>query len=92
MALPALTFCSKNNSQDMILECKYGLECKPCKVNNLTNVLRLVWTVNFEEDLLASGSWDKTIKLWSTKTGGYIDTLKGQEVRAVAFTSDGILA
>ena len=40
---------------------------------------------------LASGSWDKTIKLWDTVTGKELLTLKGhtKEVFSIAFSPDG---
>ncbi|MGB3651251.1 MAG: hypothetical protein WBA41_08575, partial [Rivularia sp. (in: cyanobacteria)] len=42
---------------------------------------------------LASGSWDKTIKLWDTNTGQRISTLRGhsQRVWSVAFGSDSTI-
>ncbi|MBW4621930.1 MAG: serine/threonine protein kinase [Cyanosarcina radialis HA8281-LM2] len=41
--------------------------------------------------ILASGSWDKTIKLWDVETGEEICTLKGHQlqVSAVAFSPNG---
>ncbi|RDW85905.1 hypothetical protein BP5796_04230 [Coleophoma crateriformis] len=54
-----------------------------------------VWTVAFSSDgqLLASGSFDNTIKLWDPQTGTCLRTLQGHQglVRAVAFSSDGQL-
>jgi COMPASS component SWD3 len=43
--------------------------------------------------LLASGSDDKTIKLWDVATGQEVRTLKGHTdwVRSVAFSPDGKL-
>jgi WD40 repeat protein len=43
--------------------------------------------------LLASGSDDKTIKLWDVATGQEVRTLKGHtwEVTSVAFSPDGRL-
>ena len=41
-------------------------------------------------ELIASASWDKTIKLWNRSTGKLIDTLKHEEgVNAIAFSRDG---
>jgi WD40 repeat protein len=41
--------------------------------------------------ILASGSWDKTIKMWDVETGEEICTLKGHQlqVSAVAFSPNG---
>ena len=40
---------------------------------------------------LASGSGDKTVKLWDSQSGGFLQTLKGHTsgVNAVAFSPDG---
>jgi WD40 repeat protein len=49
--------------------------------------------VAFSSDgqILASGSNDHTIKLWDTKTGAELQTLKGHVdwVRSVAYSNDG---
>lgn len=41
--------------------------------------------------LLASGSWDRTIRLWEVETGKLLATLEGHTdfVRDLVFTSDG---
>jgi WD40 repeat protein len=52
-----------------------------------------VWSVAFSADgaRLASGSYDRTVRLWRTNTGALIQTLTGhsEAVVAVAFSSDG---
>lgn len=54
-----------------------------------------IWSVAFSPNgkLLASGSADKTIKLWDTATGKVTATLLGHDddVYAVAFSPDGSL-
>ena len=52
-----------------------------------------VWSVAFSPDgtRLATGSGDKTIKLWDTTTGQEVQTLSGHtaSVTSVAFSPDG---
>jgi len=54
-----------------------------------------VWSVAFSPDgkLLASGSWDETIKLWEVATGREVRTLEGHTgwINSVAFSPDGKL-
>ena len=42
---------------------------------------------------LASGSWDKTVRLWEVATGTLVRTLEGHtgQVNIVAFSPDGHL-
>ena len=42
--------------------------------------------------LQASGSWDKTVKLWNSRNGRLLHTLSGHTgwVQALAFSNDGI--
>ena len=66
---------------------------------NFTNIKTLkghsdyVRSVAFSPDgnIIASGSVDKTIKLWETRTGSLIKTLEGHsyDVESVAFSPDG---
>ncbi len=55
--------------------------------------LSSVYSVTFSPDgkMLASGSKDKTIKLWNPKTGQEIRTLRGHasQILSVAFSPDG---
>jgi len=54
-----------------------------------------VWSVSFDrEGLLASESWDGTIKLWNTASGECFRTLNGHEsyVLSVSFDREGFLA
>jgi WD40 repeat protein len=61
----------------------------------LTGHTSSVWSVAFSPDgkLLASGSVDKTIKLWDVATGREVRTLSGHTswVTSVAFSPDGRL-
>ena len=54
---------------------------------------RAVYSICFSPDgkILASGSWDKTIKLWDVVTGKNTATLSGhtERVEAIAFSPDG---
>jgi WD40 repeat protein len=54
-----------------------------------------VWSVAFSPDgqLLASGSQDKTVKLWEVKTGTLLHTLQGHDaaVFSIAFSPNGRL-
>ncbi|WGV24023.1 hypothetical protein [Halotia branconii] len=61
--------------------------------NRLEGHNRDVWSVSFSPDgkTLASGSYDKTIKLWNLETGKQIRTLSGHDnfVISVSFSPDG---
>jgi WD40 repeat protein len=54
-----------------------------------------IWTVAFNNDnLLASGSSDKSIRIWDVNTGNCLTILKGHlsYVRSVVFNKVGLLA
>ncbi|NEQ68332.1 MAG: hypothetical protein F6J86_28865 [Symploca sp. SIO1B1] len=68
-------------------------ETEPKFRNNLIYKDLLINSVSFSPDgnILATGSSDKTIKLWDIETGQEIRTLRGhnQEVNSVSFNPDG---
>ena len=69
------------------------MKTKQVKVE-LTGHIRTIWSVAFNHDgtILASGSDDTTIKLWSIKTLKTIAVLKGRDmVRSVVFNNTGTL-
>jgi WD40 repeat protein len=53
----------------------------------------VVSSVAVHGDLVASGNWDKTVKLWDAGTGRLLRTLTGHQgdVNALAFSPDGKL-
>jgi len=66
---------------------------KPREVDNLQGHEGDVLSVSFAPDghLLASGSWDKTLRLWEVSTGKNIVEHSFKDlVRSVAFSPDGI--
>jgi WD domain, G-beta repeat len=65
--------------------CEYTLPGHSSFVNSLA--------ISPAGDILASGSWDKTIKVWELETGELLGTLTGHSdrVNSVAISSDGKL-
>ncbi|MDH6101696.1 hypothetical protein NWP18_04280 [Chrysosporum ovalisporum ANA283AFssAo] len=62
-------------------------------LHTLSGDSSLVTSVAYSNDgqTLASGSWDKTIKIWNVNTGQLLQTLSGHSdwVWSVAYSSDG---
>ena len=60
-------------------------------IHKLTDHTRSVWCVRFSPDgaLLATGSWDGTLRLWEAATGAALVKRKCNNVRALAFSPDG---
>ena len=65
------------------------------EVNLLTGHKSFVTFVAFSPDgtMLASGSWDTTIRLWDVRTGKVIHTLEGHtdSVKSIVFSPDGLM-
>ena len=62
------------------------------EVNYRVNQRNNVFTISFTETLQASGSWDKSVKLWNPRTGKLIHSMTGHTgwVQALSFSNDGI--
>jgi hypothetical protein len=75
---------------DSLLE---GLLFKVAEKNRLQGHKGSVNSVSYSPDgkTLASGSFDKTVKLWEVETGKLLQTLKGHEgfVNSVSYSPDG---
>lgn len=63
------------------------------EIDLLTGHTDSVYTIAYSRDgrMLASGSWDNTIRLWDGQTGLLIETLEGHtdKVNCVVFSGDG---
>jgi len=71
----------------------YRLTNRPRPLPTLKGHTDVVHSVSFSPDgqILASGSWDDTIKLWRVSDGSLIGTLEGHTlgVNSVSFSPDG---
>ena len=65
----------------------------PSNTRQLRGHINFVYAVTFSPDgqRLATGGWDKTIRIWEAATGKLLDTLNGHHgfVRGLAFSHDG---
>lgn len=81
-----------SQTQNILNQCQEGINWKNPQVTTLTGHTDSVGAVAFSSDgkNLASGSKDKTIKIWELATGKIIHTLEGDKspVWAVVFSSD----
>ena len=61
-------------------------------INTLAGHEKTISQIKYSPDgnLIASASWDKTIKLWDAKTGKLVDTLTAKDaVNSITFSPDG---
>ena len=74
------------------VEVEFDDQASAAKVT-LTGHTDNVWSVVFSPDgtMLASGSWDQTVRLWDVETEQLLHTLTGHtsDVMSVAFSPDG---
>lgn len=89
----ANTSSSYASAQNLQNQCEQGLHWKNAKVKNFAKHLDAVGAVAFSPDglMLASGSKDKSIKIWDLATGKSIRTFDGDSstIWSVAFDSKG---
>ncbi|OCQ97838.1 serine/threonine protein kinase [Oscillatoriales cyanobacterium USR001] len=80
-------------AQNLIKQCEDGANWKNVAVKNFTQYSNAVGALAFSPDglTLASGSKDKTIKIWDLATGNLIRSFDGDSsaIWSVAFNSDG---
>jgi len=79
--------------QNLIKQCQVGASWQSLQSQALTGHTTSVWSVALSPDgtTLASGSKDRTIKLWSLPAGKLLHTLSGHgsDVLSVAISLDG---
>ncbi len=93
-AIKAGKMMQKENISEIAVTAALGTSVFDVKEHNrLVKHSDGVWSVSFSPDgqTLASGSGDKTIKLWDVKTGKELRTIKGHSdpVISVSFSPDG---
>ena len=70
----------------------FGIVATGKLLNTLEGHADVVWSVSYSPDgsTLASGSRDRTIRLWDVATGEHLNTLKGLgNICSVAYSPDG---
>ncbi|WP_043999549.1 nSTAND1 domain-containing NTPase, partial [Microcystis aeruginosa] len=93
-AIKAGKILQKHNASNMkVIDALQKILVEGRESNRLVGHNDGVWSVSFSSDgkTLATGSEDKTIKLWNVETGQEIRTLKGHDwfVNSVSFSPDG---
>ncbi|AVH68387.1 nSTAND1 domain-containing NTPase [Nostoc sp. 'Peltigera membranacea cyanobiont' N6] len=93
-AIKAGKILQKQKATDgKVIDALHKVLVEGSEYNRLEGHDNSVNSVSFSSDgkTLASGSWNKTIKLWNVHTGEEIRTLKGHDesVSSVSFSSDG---
>ncbi|KAK5709559.1 hypothetical protein LTS12_028070, partial [Elasticomyces elasticus] len=69
---------------------KYGR----CSINRFTGHSNGIMCLQFEDNILATGSYDATIKIWDTETGEELQTLRGHEsgIRCLQFDDTKLIS
>jgi WD40 repeat protein/tRNA A-37 threonylcarbamoyl transferase component Bud32 len=79
------------NVENLQVGCQNGQSCTPAKTFSARLGIVNAIAISPDGQTLASGSKDKTIKLWNLKTGQLKETISevSDEVHSLAFTPDG---
>lgn len=69
---------------------KYGR----CSINTFRGHTNGIMCLHFEDNILATGSYDATIKIWDTDTGEELQTLRGHEsgIRCLQFDDTKLIS
>ena len=65
----------KNNNKDLCMQ--HHKQTKACdRINTFYGHGGPIWCSDFYEDLLYTGSYDKTLKIWNLKYGNCLSTIR----------------